>query len=52
MSQGIRMEKEFIMEFIIGFNGMDYDEGDIEVVMEGKVWKVNIKIIIGHIILN
>ena len=40
MSQGIRMELEFIVKFIIGFNGKVSDEGDIEVVMEGKIWNV------------
>ena len=34
------MELEFTMEFIIDFNGKVSDEGDIEVVMEGKVWNV------------
>ena len=31
---------EFTMEFIIGFNDKVLDEGDIDVVMEGKVLNV------------
>ena len=40
------MELEFIMEFVIGFNGKVLDEGNIEVVVEGKVR--NIKRTIGE----
>ena len=34
------MDLEFTVEFIIGFTGKVSDEGDMEVVMEGKVGNV------------
>ena len=34
---GDSKELEFTVEFIVGFNGKVSDEGDIEVVMEGKI---------------
>ena len=40
MSQGIWIELEFSVESRIGFSGKVLEEGDIEVIVEGKVGKI------------